>query len=155
MCQIPTLIKLFGPAYLCQYVYTFALEVCIHVCELLVCVQKYVDTWTLRIHEIEHEIPRPRALICCCLSLHCYGKVFHKSHESINEVTHWWAIRLAVSVPVIPKGVGWGWGQCSVQASEVLPHQTPESFLCGSVMLKQERAFPKLLPGSNYTMSAW
>ena len=29
---------------------------------------------------------------------------------------------LAVSVPVHPKGIGQGWGQGSMQTSEVLPH---------------------------------
>lgn len=35
---------------------------------------------------------------------------------------------LTVSVPVPPKGVGWVWGQGSVQTSHVLPHQTGKTF---------------------------
>lgn len=31
---------------------------------------------------------------------------------------------LIVGVPVYPKGVGWGWGQTSVQAGQVQLHQT-------------------------------
>ena len=60
---------------------------------------------------------------------------------------------LVVDVPIHSKGVQWGWGQCSVQASQVFPHQSWQTIsvwttLCarGIVMLEQERAFPKLLP---------
>ena len=34
---------------------------------------------------------------------------------------------LAVSVPIHPKGVQWGWAQGSVQASQVLPHRSQET----------------------------
>ncbi len=77
-------------------------------------------------------IPKQRALICCCNSLHSSGKVFCKiwdpgCRDLLSEVQHLrWGEEtwLTVGVPVHPKGVGWGWGQGSVQASQVLPHQT-------------------------------
>ena len=35
--------------------------------------------------------------------------------------------RLTVSVPIHPKGVRWGSGQGSVQASQVLPHRSRQT----------------------------
>lgn len=56
------------------------------------------------------------------------------------------------------KGLGWDWYQASEQASQIPAHWTGKEkknvFMdlalctCGIVMLKQERAFPKLLPRS-------
>lgn len=35
---------------------------------------------------------------------------------------------LPVGIPVQTKGIGWGWGQGSVQVSQLLPHQTLKTF---------------------------
>lgn len=74
----------------------------------------------------------------------------HQWGPTLSLGDHIW---LSVAVPVHPKGVGSGCrGQGSVQAGQVLPHQTGKPFwtcLCaqgGIVLLKQEMAFRKLLP---------
>uniref|UniRef100_A0A4W5PS16 Uncharacterized protein n=1 Tax=Hucho hucho TaxID=62062 RepID=A0A4W5PS16_9TELE len=61
---------------------------------------------------------------------------------------------LAVSVPIYPKGVRWSSGQGSVEA-KFFNTNLDKPFLYGPrfvhrgiVMLKQERAFPKMLPQS-------
>ena len=61
---------------------------------------------------------------------HCCGDLLPFSHKSISEVGHWcWGDQawLAVGIPIHPKGVRWGSGQSSVQASQVLPHRSRQT----------------------------
>ncbi len=59
----------------------------------------------------------------------------------IHPIEHLWAQALmldnkawlAISIPVHPKGVRWGWGQRSVRVSQVLPHQTQWQHLHHSI----------------------
>lgn len=57
---------------------------------------------------------------------------------------------LTVSVSLLPRGVGWGWGQGSMQASMVFLHQTGKTTgrAQGCCHIEQERAKHKLLPES-------
>ena len=102
--------------------------------------------------------PPPSAIIASTLlGRHCCGDVLPFSHKRISEVGHWcWAFRPgSQSVFQFIPGVQWGWGQGSVQVSQVIPHRSRQAIsvwtsLCarGIVMLKQKRSFPKLLPHS-------
>lgn len=54
-------------------------------------------------------------------------------------------VRLTVSVPAHPIGVGWGSGQGSVQRSHSLPFLYGAGFMHGGIMLTQDRDKHKLL----------
>jgi len=79
---------------------------------------------------------------------HSSRSAFVKSDTDVGD----WLVAFAL---IHPKGVLSGWGQDSVQVSQVLPHQTRSSMwahdLC-TVMLEQEGAIPKLFPQK---LGAW
>lgn len=75
--------------------------------------------------------------LCSYNGFHSYRKDFHKilsvsvgilAHSSSRALvwsdTNVGQKYLARNLTIYPKVVQWGWGQGSVQASQVLPHQT-------------------------------
>ncbi len=96
-------------------------------------------------------IPKPRRILCCCNSLHYSGKAFHKIFEpgcrNLLSVA-------GLAFQIIPKLLD-GVVVDALCRPFILPHQTRKPFLhapcfvySGIVMLKQEKALPKLFQQS-------